>query len=162
MEGKEFLVTWLRDAYSMEKALVPILENHADDAKNDPEVRNRILQHVHETQHHAELVESCIKRCGEEVSTVKNALGTMFGSMQSVSTGMFQDELVKNALMDYATENFEIACYSALAVAAEVCDDMETANVCRQIIRDEEDMARFLNDHLSGVVHGVMHASESS
>jgi ferritin-like metal-binding protein YciE len=72
----------------------------------------------------------------------------MMGTMQSVATGPFKDEMVKNALMDFGAENFEIACYRALVTAAEQIDDSETARICQQIMRDEMDMARFLEQNL--------------
>lgn len=161
MERKDHIIAWLNDAYSMEKALIPILENHADDAKGHPELEQRIRQHIDETRRHASLVESCVKRYGEETSTMKNIAGRMFGSMQSVATEMYDDELVKNALLDYATENFEIACYQALLVAANEIGDRETAEVCEQIIRDEESMAMFLSQNLAAVVRETLHEPAS-
>lgn len=152
MERKDHLISWLNDAYSMELALIPILENHAKDAKNHPELQQRIQRHIEETRHHAELVESCVKRLGEETSTTKNILGSMFGTMQSVATGMFNDELVKNALMDYATENFEIASYNALLIAANELGDQQTAAICREILNDEMNMADFLRNNMPTVV----------
>ena len=157
MERKDHIIAWLNDAYSMEKALIPILENHADDAKGHPQLQQRIRQHVEETRRHASMIESCVKRYGEETSTVKNLAGRMFGTVQSVATEMADDELVKNALLDYATENFEIACYQALLVAARDIGDQETAEVCQQIIRDEEDMAAFLRQNLQTVVLDTLH-----
>lgn len=156
MDRKDHLISWLNDAYSMEQALIPILENHAEDAKDHPELQRRIQRHVEETRRHAELVESCVKRLGEETSTTKNILGSMFGTMQSVATGMFNDELVKNALMDYATENFEIASYNALMIAATELGDQQTADVCREILHDEMNMADFLRNNMPTVVRETL------
>ena len=159
MDRKEHLVAWLNDAYSMEQALVPILENHAEDAKGHSQLQQRINQHIEETRRHASMVESCVKRLGEETSTAKNIMGSIFGNIQSVATGMFDDELVKNALMDYATENFEIASYNAIIIAAEEMGDQETASVCREILRDEEDMASFLRNNMPMVVRDTLHST---
>ena len=54
--NNELLVAWLNDAYAMEQALVPVLENHAKDAKDDPTARARIELHAEQTRRHAELV----------------------------------------------------------------------------------------------------------
>lgn len=155
---KDHMIAWLNDAYSMERALIPTLENHAKDAKGYPQIADRIQEHIAETKRHSEMVESCLRRYNEEPSTVKNVLGSLFGNMQSIATGMYDDELVKNALMDFAAENFEIACYQALMVAAEDLGDTDTAQICRQIIEDEERMARFLSDNLPTVVRETLHA----
>lgn len=154
---KELLVTWLNDAYSMEQALIPVLENHAKDAEEHPEIRHRIEQHVQETRRHAEMVAECVRSLGEEVSGLKSAMGKVMGSFQSVTTGMFGDELIKNALTDYASENFEIAAYRSLLTAAEHNGDQHIAEVCREILRDEEMMAEFLIGHIPGITEDVMH-----
>jgi hypothetical protein len=60
----------------------------------------------------------CIEELGASPSALKSAAGTLFGTIHSVSTGLFADETVKNALADYATEHFDIACYRALRPGA--------------------------------------------
>jgi ferritin-like metal-binding protein YciE len=152
MPHKELFDAWLKDAYSMEKALVPILENHAKDSKDHPRVRAKIEQHLVATRKHAELIRTCLERRGEKTSALKTAMGGIFGALHSKTTGAFRDELVKNAITDFATENFEIACYKALIKGAEELGDQETARVCREILRDEEDMARFLDQELPNAV----------
>lgn len=162
MKGKEHLVAWLNDAYSMELALIPILENHAQDAKAHPHLQQRILQHVSETRRHAEMIEQCVRQLGEETSPVKNILGSIFGNVQSIATGIYDDELVKNALMDYATENFEMAAYNALIVTAEELGYPQIASTCREILRDEEAMANFLETNLPTVVRDTIQSGVGS
>lgn len=136
-EHKKVLIAWLNDAYSMEKGLVPVLENHAKDAKNHPQVQSRIQQHIEATKRHADLVKGRIEALGGDVSNVKAGVGSLMGSLQSVTTGAFKDELVKNALSDFASENFEIASYKALITAAQEVGDQETVRVCQEILHDE-------------------------
>jgi ferritin-like metal-binding protein YciE len=148
---KELVLAWLKDAYAMETALVPILENHAKDAKQHPHVAERDRQHADETRRHAEMVKECIERLGDSPSAVKTGMGSLIGNMQSVATGMFQDELVKNFLSDYAAEHFEIAAYRALVAGAREIGDEQTAMTCERILREEEAMAAFLEQHLGDV-----------
>ena len=75
---------------------------------------------------------------------MKSALSALFGQVQSVSTGLFSDELMKNALSDYAAEQFEIACYRSLVVAAEELGDARVAALCRANLQEDEAMARWL------------------
>ncbi len=147
-----FLNAWLKDAYSMEKGLVPVLQNHAKDAKDHPEMQQRIQHHADRTEQHAEMVKQCLERLGDSPSSVKAGIGGIFGSVQSVATGAAEDELVKNALMDFASENFEIASYKALIATAEQMGDTQTASVCRQILQDEEQMAHWLESQLPTAV----------
>ncbi len=156
------LVSWLKDAHGLEKALVPSLENHAKDAKSHPELQTRIEQHIAETKQHAQLVEDCLRRLGEDSSGLKDAVGRMTGGVNSMATAPFGDELVKDGLADYATENMEIAAYSALITAATELGDTQTAQACEQILRDEQDMARFLAQHLPMAVHEAVSKSGTS
>lgn len=153
---KEIVIDWLNNAYAMEKGLIPILQNHAKDAARHPAVRERVERHVEETRRHAEMVKDCLERMGEKPSAIKAAVGGMMGAVQSVATGPFKDEEVKNALSDYATEHFEIAAYRALSEAARAIGDEETARTCEQICREEQDMANFLEQNLPTTVRDAL------
>src|SRR5688500_15558293 len=119
MNHRATLIAWLNDAYAMETQLLPVLQNHAADVQNNPEAQRRIAEHVAETQRHADRMRQAVEQLGSTTSTIKSTLATVMGSVQSVATGIFSDELVKNALSDYAAEQFEIAAYKALIAAAE-------------------------------------------
>ena len=162
-EGKAragFLTAWLKDAHGMENSLIPVLENHAEDAKDHPQMQAKLQQHVETTRRHAELVESCLERLGESPSGIKSGMGSIFGNVQSITTGAAEDEIVKNGLMDYASENFEIASYKALIAAAKQAGEQEIAQVCERILRDEEDMAHFLDQNLPMLVQDAMHRKQ--
>ena len=154
--ARDLLVAWLNDAYAMENGLVPVLNNHADDAKHNPEVQARIEQHANETQRHGVLVKQCLEQLGEKPSKTKAVLGSIMGTLQAPATGPFTDELVKNALADYATEHFEIAAYRALSEAARRLGQEEIARTCEEILREEEDMAAFLEQTLPMTVQETL------
>jgi ferritin-like metal-binding protein YciE len=151
-DPKETLISWLNDAYSMEKGLVQVLENHANDVKDHPDAYRKITEHLEKTKLHADRVEQCIARLGGSTSTVKTALGAISGFIHGRTTGASPDEMVKNGLSDYAAEHFEIACYRALIVAARALGQNEIVQICEDILRDEEDMARWLEKQLPMMV----------
>jgi ferritin-like metal-binding protein YciE len=151
-DPRETLIGWLNDAYAMEKGLVQVLENHANDVKDRPEMYRRIAQHLEQTKMHAERVRDCVERLGGSTSSVKTAMGAVSGFFQGRSTGASPDELVKNALSDYAAEHFEIASYRALIAAARALGENQVVQVCESILRDEEEMARWLEQNLPNVV----------
>ena len=151
-DQKETLLSWLNDAYSMEKGQVQVLENHVKDAQDKPEIHRKLAEHLELTRRHADMVEQCVARMGGSTSSVKTAMGTVAGFFQGRSTGAAPDELVKNALSDYAAEHFEIACYRALITGARALGASDVAQVCEQILREEEDMARWLESRLPMVV----------
>jgi ferritin-like metal-binding protein YciE len=155
-DQKETLVSWLNDAYSMERGIVPVLENHIKDADKMPQVQSRLRAHLEQTERHAEQVKMCVERLGGSTSVIKTTLGTVGGLFQSISTGAAPDELVKNALADYATEHFEIACYRALITGAQALGETEVARVCQQILQEEEEMARWLEQNLPTLVQSYL------
>jgi ferritin-like metal-binding protein YciE len=83
-------------------------------------------------------------------------MSSLFGQMQALSTGPAQDEMVKNALADFAAENFEVASYRSLIAAAQDLGDQQTASVCQQILQEDEAMARWIEQSLPVVVQDTM------
>ena len=110
--------------------------------------------HVEETHRHAELMKGCLVHLGISTPPQETMLGTMFGAMQSFYAGAFSDPIVKHALMDYATEHFEIACYRGLQIGAERLGETHIAEICTDIIHDEEEMADWLYGQLADAIVG--------
>lgn len=162
MTPREQFIAWLNDAYSTELALIPVLENHAEDAREYPEIYNRDMQHAEETRHQAERLERMITSLGGRVSTVKSVIGKLFGAGQSISTEFFQDELTKNFLSDYAAEHFEIASYKALIATAEQIGEHQCIPILEEILREEQAMARWIEERLPFAVRVGLEKTTSS
>lgn len=162
MAHNELYLAWLNDAYSTEQALIKVLENHVKDALGHPAMRAKIAQHLEQTRQHAELVKGCIERNGGSTSGVKAGLATVMGAMQGISTGAAKDELVKDGIMDFAAENFEIASYKGIIAAAQFFGDQETARVAQQILAQEQDMATFLEQHLPQAIQETLQQAQAA
>jgi ferritin-like metal-binding protein YciE len=147
-EQTKLLLHWLNDAYAMEKSIVDTLKNHAGDAKDNPTVSSLIEKHLAETEGHAEMVKSTIERLGGDVSEMKTAGSRFMGMLKELPMAVAKDELVKNALEEFATEHFEIASYTSLMAAGEMIGDEELVSMCKQIISEEEAMAQALSESL--------------
>lgn len=156
MTGKDLLIDWLNDAHGMETALIQILEHQIKDAKDYPQVQAKLEQHLEQTRRHAQLVKGCIENFGSHTSTVKTGMATLFGQMQALSTGPAKDEMMKNALADYAVENFEVASYTSLIRAAEELGEQQTAQVCQQILQEDQAMANWIEQNLPVLVHNTL------
>jgi ferritin-like metal-binding protein YciE len=147
------LVAWLDDAYAMESGLIPVLQNHARAFERDlPEAAARIREHISETRRHAERLEQCLRTLNATPSVTKSTLSSMMGTVEGISTAIFRDELVKNALADYGAEQIEVACYTALVTSAMELGYPDIAKTCEQNLREDEEMARWLKQQLPGVV----------
>ncbi len=160
--SKERYVAWLNDAYSMEQSISKVLENHVKDAKDYPLLQTQLQKHLEKTRDHAEIIKGCIERLGESPSTIKSGMASITGMMQGMSTGMAKDELVKNAISDYATEHFEIASYTALIAAARDYGDADTVLACESIRRDEQEMAQWLEQRLPIIVQETLRSESES
>lgn len=156
MTTRDQLITWLNDAYAMEQALEETLKQHAADAKDDVEVHGRIQRHIEETRNQAVTVKECLQSLGGEVSGVKSAFANVFGAMQGMVNKPMGDTMVKNAIADYAAEHFEIATYRALIDTAKKIGEDEIARKLTDILRQEQDMAQFLEDKLPGAVEKTL------
>lgn len=156
MAHQELMLAWLNDAYAMENSLIRTLEHRVKEARDHPHILPRVEQHLAETRRHAEMLKGCIERLGSGPSALKTGMANVMGTVQSMSTGVAKDELVKNCLTDYAAEQFEVASYAALIAGTERLGDQGTAMVCRQISQEDAAMAAWLAEHTPMVVREVV------
>ena len=148
MTEKELFISWLNDAYSTELAMMPVLENHAADARDHPEIYQREMRHLAETRRQAERLETMIKSLGGKISTVKSITGKTLGLGKSISTEFFSDEMIKNFISDFAAENLEIASYRSLIATAKHIGENQCVPVLEEILAEEIAMARWLEEHI--------------
>ncbi len=151
MSEKDVYLSWLNDAYAMEQNVEEMLERQVDQAKDYPDIQNKIQQHLDVTRSQAERVKSCIERNGGKVSALKSGMANMMGSVSGAGAGMAKDRLVKNAITDFGIEHFEAASYQSLRTAAEQLGDFQTAQICQDIIGEELGMADWLSQQISPV-----------
>src|SRR5581483_12274454 len=121
-----------------------------------PQVQSKLEQHLEQTRRHAQLVEGCVEALGSHTSGMKTGMARLLGQMQAVSTGPAQDEMMKNALADYAAENFEVASYTALVDAATVLGEQRVAQVCQQILQEDQEMARWLQQNIPSLTERTL------
>jgi ferritin-like metal-binding protein YciE len=139
--GTDQLATWLDDAHAMESGLISILQVHASHVSHLPDAVQRLERHVVETQQHVERLNECMRLLGTAPSGIKSALSSVIGSVEGASTAIFRDEVVKDALADYASEQFEVACYTALVSMATALDYPDIARLCNQNLQEDRAMA---------------------
>jgi len=153
---RDLFISWMNDAYTMEESIIPVLENHIQDAKDHPQLQAKLKDHLDETHHHAAVVKECLQRLGKSPSTVKSTMAAMTGKVQGMSTGMADDELIKDGLSDFSTEYFEIASYKALITAARDLGEMECEQAFQEILYEEQKMAAWLDEQLPLLVQHTM------
>lgn len=151
-QQKETLIEWLNDAYAMENNLIKTLEQHAKQAEDHPEIQSKIEEHLEQTKEHAEKVKAAIERLGGSVSAIKKGAGMAGGFISGMGAAAAEDALVKNAIADFAAEHMEIASYNALKAAAKQLGDKEIAEMCDEILEQEQEMADWLEENMPTAV----------
>ncbi|RUR53479.1 ferritin-like domain-containing protein [Vreelandella populi] len=147
METK-YLENWLRDAHAMEQQAEKMLKSQAERLVDYPELQARIEQHLNETRHQSDRLEQAMAGIDIDTSALKDLGGKLTAFGQAMGGMMAGDEVMKGSIACYAFEHFEIANYKALIQAAESAGQTGVAQVCREILKEEEAMAAWLSDHL--------------
>jgi ferritin-like metal-binding protein YciE len=89
-------------------------------------------------------------------------MGVLAQSAKGFATMFARDEEIKDLLDAYAMEHFEVACYTALAAAANQAGLTQIADTCRGIISEEERMASWIKEFLPDRVSFYLVGSEQS
>jgi ferritin-like metal-binding protein YciE len=162
------LVQWLNEAYAKEAELEADLTAHIALTQKDSD-RKRLQTHLKETRDHKKRVGQRIKAlggtatagpgsvpgvpgvvggfAGKAVAAVKGQVGTA----RAAVTGQVETHL-RNAQEELREEHVEIALYRRIEAFAVAVGDRETEQLAKQIIRDEERMAKFLDAELTRLV----------
>jgi ferritin-like metal-binding protein YciE len=150
--GIDQLVAWLDDAYAMETGLISILESHASHFDRIPAAARRIEQHIVETQQHAQRLRECLRQLDASPSTIKSTVSSVMGTIEGTATTLFRDRRVKDVLTDYASEQFEVGCYTALVKLAADLGQMKIAQLCKTNLEEDLEMASWLLEQVPKIV----------
>lgn len=171
-ERDEKLVEWLGEAHAKEAELEADLGAHIGLTTKDS-YKKRLRRHLTETKAHKRKVAARIKKLGgspgpgpnvpgggvigevtgKAVAAVKGQLGTA----RAVVTTQVETHL-RNAQEELREEHVEIALYSRIEAFANEVGDRETAQLSKEIKRDEERMAKFLEAEMPRLVKELVRA----
>ena len=147
-DPRELFIAWLKDAYAMEKSVEEVLESHAKDAKEYPQLQAKIEEHLEITKTQGEKVKSIIEDMGESVSKIKAFSSGLMGKMQGAASKFAEDKIIKNTLAEIATEAYEIATYRTLIMAAEQLGESSAVDPLKEILSEEEKMSSWAQENL--------------
>ncbi len=161
-EHNKHLITWLNDAYAMEVEITKILESHKKAAEDFPQVEEKIDEHLEVTKKQAERLKKCIEGLGESVSSTKSVMATVMGMIAGPTTGLFDDAVIKNSALEFATEHFEISVYRVLIAAADKFGHDDIVDICQQNMQEEEEMAEWLDENMDSLVNDFLGREKDS
>jgi ferritin-like metal-binding protein YciE len=155
-EHSKKLVEWLTTAHALETKIIEILGYHEDDAEEYIDIQGKIREHKEISKKHAQMVEDCLQRLGEDTSKIKEASSKVTGNIVGLSSDFMKDKVYANALAEYATENTEIFLYRTIKEAAKKLDHGDITSMCDKIISEEEEMAKWLENNIPKLVDRVI------
>src|ERR1700753_1447095 len=145
------LIQYLSEAYGKERELEMALQ--ADIAMTSKATyKKRLKEHLKETKAHAKALDRRIKKLGGGGQTVASLVGKATAMAKApihmVRGTVEQEKLLKNAKTQFTAEQEEISTSLAIEVFATKVGDSETAKLARDIRREEERMAKFLEGQI--------------
>jgi len=152
-DARQEMITGLRNAHGLEQQAIEMLERNSERMENYPQLKARIAQHLEESRQQQAWVAQALEDLGESPSTLKDTAMGLVQNVQMMVHAAASDEVLKNSFAGYAFEHFEIAAYRALIEMARAAGEERVVQGAEQILRQEEDMARWLGEHLPEVVH---------
>jgi ferritin-like metal-binding protein YciE len=169
------LIQYLNEAYGKEKELETALQAHIGLTTRAP-YKKRLQQHLKETKGHARVVERRIKQLGGKAesgpgpgpvgdvaagaqSLASKAVAAAKGPVHAIRGTGDHEKMLKNAKTEFFNEFEEIATYTGIEALAEAVGDKDTAKLAREIRREEERMARFLEREIATLAKGVARES---
>jgi ferritin-like metal-binding protein YciE len=145
------LIQYLNEAYGKERELEVALQTDIAMTTKAP-YKKRLQQHLKETKAHAKALDRRIKKLGGGGTTVQSLVGKATalakGPLHMIRGSGEQEKLLKNAKTQFTAEQEEISTYLALEVFATKVGDAETAKIARDIRKEEERMAKFLEGQI--------------
>lgn len=157
----ERLMEWLRDAHAMEEQSEQMLESTCDRLENYPELRQRFDAHRAVSRRHADLVRQCIERRGGSRSAIKDTAAKLTAFAQGASGVFVGDEVVKAMLATSTFEQMKISSYEILKAAARTVGDSETERACDQSLREEQQMADWLEDNIAPITQTYLQREQA-
>ncbi|MEW6254863.1 MAG: ferritin-like domain-containing protein [Pseudomonadota bacterium] len=158
---RDVFVLGLRNAHALENEALSIMNRQLDRLENYPDLASRLRQHVDETEEQKTRLDSILSELGEDTSTLKDMGASLMGNMAALGHAVADDEILKNAFADFAFENYEIAAYRSLITMAETGGFAHATPLLEASLRQEEDMAAWLEDHLPDVTRRYLDLSAS-
>lgn len=152
MDARKNLETWLQNAHALEENIAKMLQQQMADGSAEPDLVARLQEHLQETERHKDQVTECLNIMGTKTSSARSmagkASGMVSGMVSGMLTGMLREQTVRNVAMDFAMENLEIAVYESIIAIADVLNQERVAQICREILEDEERMAAWLRERI--------------
>jgi ferritin-like metal-binding protein YciE len=149
--ARSLFITGLKNAHALEQQASQIIGRQLDRIESYPDVADRLRQHLEETRTQQQRVEEILGSMNETYSALKDFGAGFMGNMAAIAHAPAPDEILKNSFANLAFENYEIAAYTSLIALAEANGATQALGLLERTLREEQDMAKWVADHLKSV-----------
>jgi ferritin-like metal-binding protein YciE len=145
---RSVFVTGLQNAHAVEQQALALIDRQLDRLVRYPQVADRLRLHRQETEVQIARLDEILREFNSSSSGWKDMALNFMGNMAALGNVMAADEILKDQMINYAFENFEIASYRSLIALAEAGDFTTATSLLRETLREEEAMAAWVLDSL--------------
>ena len=145
---REVFVSGLKNAHAVEHQAIALMDRQIDRAKNFTEVADMLKSHRVETEQQITRLETLLEGLGEKPSALKDAALSLGGNMAALGHIFADDEVLKNALANYAFENYEVAAYRGLILLAQHGQYSTAYDALNTSLEEEMRMAAWVDKSL--------------
>jgi ferritin-like metal-binding protein YciE len=125
-----------------------------------PDYAALLNRHIEITRQ-VQRLEQALGAVGESISSIKETVTNVAGTVGATVHGMFQDETLKNLYAGYAYQYEQIAAYRSLIAIAEAAGESARASAFRQSIQEEELAAQQAADLIEPVTRRYVELTTS-
>ncbi|HVM37323.1 MAG TPA: ferritin-like domain-containing protein [Sphingomicrobium sp.] len=148
---RSVFVTGLQNAHAVENQALAMIDRQLDRLVRYPEISERLRSHRGETEVQIRRLDEILATFNARNSSMKDFALSFMGNMAALGTVMAADEVLKDQMVNYAFENFEVASYRSLIALSEAGDFADATGLLRETLREEEAMAAWVLDSLPGL-----------
>ena len=159
--AREIYTAGLRNQHAVENQAIELLERQIGRLENYPEMVERMRLHLEESKVQAQRLEELLSGLGTSHSAVKDSVMWFAGNLAAMMHTPAPDEVIKNTLVNFAFEHYEIASYKALLTLADISGHAAAVVPLRQSLAEEEAMARWIDEHLAETTRIFVRRSEA-
>ena len=141
-DARSIYVTALRNTHAMEQQGLQQMEAQVSRLERYPDYVALLQRHIETTRQQLARLEQALQSAGESISSIKETVTTVAGTIGATVHGLFQDETLKNLYAGYAFQYQQIAAYRSLIAIAEAAGETGHTAGFRQSVQEEERAAQ--------------------
>jgi ferritin-like metal-binding protein YciE len=148
---RDIYIKGLINARAVETEAIQLLSRQVERLESYPDVETALRRHIQESEVQRDRLDELLNSLGSSSSSVKDFITAAMANVAAVGHAFAPDEVLKNALANYAFEHYEIAAYKSLITLADLAGDSAAQAPLDLSLREEERMAQWCHDNLDSV-----------